>query len=253
MGETDKVLARVKTSARGLMPLGTYRRLYDTAATADGGTFVEIGTYCGAATIALALGARASGKPARILTADLLRPGVGMEGGSDAGKIAGLERSFDAFGVRDMIRFVHGSSAELIGREDPDRIDLLLLDGGGRLEADLALLWSRLAPGCPIVIDDISGAIHVRRGRRKAVVDQKHRISKLLVERFVEAGLLVPEEEAEGTGWFRKGKAEMSADEIRLLALPAYHALIKAEVGPGELGLGGFLLRAAARRLRPRR
>ena len=235
------------------MPAATYRRLYETAARSAGGTFVEIGTYCGAATIALALGAKASGEPVRVLTADVLRPGVGMEGDSHAEKIAGLQRNFDAFGARDMIRFVHGSAAELIGRENPDRMDLLLLDGGGKLEADLALLWSRLAPDCPIVIDDIGGAIHVRRGWRKAVVDQKHRISRLLVERFVGAGLLVPEEEAEGTGWYRKGKAEMSSDEIRLLALPAYHELIKAEVGPAELGLGRFLLGAAARRLRPRR
>jgi len=245
---TDQILARVKREARGLMPAATYRRLYETAARSRGGTFVEIGTFCGAATIALALGAKASGKPTLILTADLLRPGVGMGGGSSAEKIAGLERAFAAFGVGEMIRFVHGSSSELVAQAAPESVDLLLLDGGGRLERDLALLWSRLAAGCPIVIDDISGETHVRRGWRRAVVDQKHRISKLLADRFAEAGLLVRDGEVEGTGWFRKGRAELSPDEIRLLALPAYHALIKAEVGAGELGLGRSLLRSAARR-----
>ncbi|HEY5723737.1 MAG TPA: class I SAM-dependent methyltransferase [Allosphingosinicella sp.] len=252
MDETDRLLARVKKEARGLMPAGTYRRLYETAERSGGGTFVEIGTYCGAATVALALGARASGMPARIVTADLLRPGVGIEGGSDEGKIAGLKRIFASFGVEEMIRFVHGTSAELVAEADPRRIDLLLLDGGGKLESDLAVLWDRLAPGCPIVVDDIGGAVHVRRGRGKALVDQKHRISKLLADRFTEAGLLVPEGELEGTGWFRKGEVDFSPDEIRLLALPAYHALIKAEVGPSELGLAA-LAKAALRRIRPAR
>lgn len=253
MDDPDKILARVKSEARGLMPAGTYRRLYDLAARGGGGTFVEIGTYCGAATVALALGAQASGRPAEILSADLLRPGVGVPGRSNEEKIAVLNRTFAAFGVGKMIRFIHGTSCEIVTEVDPPRVDLLLLDGGGRLEMDLALLWSRLAEGCPIVIDDVSGRVHVRRFWRGAVVDQKHRISKLLADFFVEAGLLVPEGESEGTGWFRKGKAEMSADDIRLLALPAYHQLIKAEVGAEELGLGRFLVRAMARRIRPPR
>jgi predicted O-methyltransferase YrrM len=251
--ETDRLIARVKKEARGLMPAATYRRLYDSAARSGGGTFVEIGTYCGAATIALALGAEASRSPARILTADLLRPGIGIEGSSIEARIGALNRNFAAFGVGKSIHFVHGTSSDIVAEADPARIDLLLLDGGGRLETDLALLWSRLAADCPIVIDDISGRVHVRRFWRRAVIDQKHRISRLLADRFVEAGLLVRESEADGTGWFRKGKAETSADEIRLLALPAYHSLIKAEVGPEELGLGRYLLRAAARRIRPPR
>jgi predicted O-methyltransferase YrrM len=32
------------------MPVPVYRRLYDSAAAAGGGTIVEIGTYCGVAT-----------------------------------------------------------------------------------------------------------------------------------------------------------------------------------------------------------
>ena len=252
MDDTDRLLAKAKKAARGLMPAATYRRLYETAARSEGSTFVEIGTYCGAATIALALGARASGRPVNILTADLLRPGVGMEGGPAAEKIAGLKRIFAAFGVEEAIRFVHGTSGELVAEADPKRVDLLLLDGGGKIEADLALLWDRLAPGCPIVIDDVSGTVHVRRSRARAIVDQKHRISKLLADLFSEAGLLLPEGETEGTGWFRKGDAERTADEIRLLALPAYHSLIKAEVGASELGPIA-LARAAFRRIRPAR
>src|SRR5688572_31019234 len=152
------------------MPAATYRRLYETAAGAGGGTIVEIGTYRGAATLALALGAKAAGAPCRLLTADLLRPGVGPVGAGVDERIAELRATFAAFGVEESIRFVHGGSPELVAAADPERIGLLLLDGGGRLDIDLATLWERLSPGCPIVIDDIDGRIRVHRAWGEAVV-----------------------------------------------------------------------------------
>jgi hypothetical protein len=48
--DVDRLLGRVKARAHGWMPVPVYRRLYDSAAAAGGGTIVEIGTYRGAAT-----------------------------------------------------------------------------------------------------------------------------------------------------------------------------------------------------------
>ena len=263
MDALDSLLAEVKGAARGWMSVPVYRRLHDTAAACRGGTLVEIGTYCGAATIALALGARLGGGGARIVTADLLRDGVGLRGASPDEKRQALRATLERFGVADSVQFVHGSMAELLEATDPRDVRLLLLDGGGRIEADLALLWERMAPGCGIVVDDVDGAVRVHRSGRKLVIDQKHRISKLLADRFVEAGLLVAKGTLDGTGWYAKGAAETDAAAIERLALPAYHALIKAEVDAGELGAARAMLRAAARRaprlarawrrLRPRR
>lgn len=230
------------------MPAATYRRIYETAASAGGGTIVEIGTYCGAATLALALGAKAAGAPFRIVTADLLRPGIGPAGAGVEERIAALRATFAGFGVAGSIRFVHGGSPELVAAADPDRIDLLLLDGGGRLDLDLATLWERLAPGCPIVIDDIDGRARVHLGWGSAVVDQKHRLSKLLTDRFVEAGLLVADGEALGTGWYRKGPAEGGARPIELLALPAYRELTRVALDVAEFSPLRAWLRGAARR-----
>lgn len=248
MDELDQRLSGVRRAARGLMPLPVYRRIHDTAANCGGGTFVEIGTFRGAATVALALGARRSGRDFTIVTADLLRPGIGAEGDSPEEKAAELAATFARFGVADSIRFVHGGTAELVAAADPRGISLLLLDGGGRIETDLALLWDRLDPACTIIIDDIDGRIHARRGWRTALVDQKHRISKLLADRFVEAGLLVPEGSTRSTGWYRKGGAEMPGAEIMTLALPAYHALIKVPLPLREVGPLRALLRGLARR-----
>jgi predicted O-methyltransferase YrrM len=244
----DRLLSRSKERARGWMPLPVYRKLFDSAAACGGGTIVEIGTFCGAATIAMALGAKSAGKPFQIITADLLRPGIGLAGGPVDAKVAALRASLAEFGVADAVRFVHGSVETLVAQADPRDIGLLLLDGGGRIESDFAALWDRLAPGAAIVIDDVDGRVTVERDLRRARINQKHLLSKLLVERFVAAGMLAQTGMILSTGWYRKSGAAPSPDEIRLMALPAYHRLIHVEIGEGEFGLP----RALARRLAAR-
>jgi predicted O-methyltransferase YrrM len=247
MDETDRLMARVKERARGLMPAAAYRRLHDSAAACGGGTIVEIGTFHGAATAALALGAKSGGSPFRVLTADRLPDRV-REGRTAEAWIGALEETWRAFGVEEHVRFVHGDSAALVAEADPSDVRLLLLDGGGRIEADLALLWDRLSPGAVIVIDDVDGAVRAERTARSMRIRQKHRLSKLLAERFVAAEMLVEEGRTGSTGWYRKGAISSSADEIRLMALPAYHELVEVEVGSGEFGMARAMLRAAARR-----
>jgi hypothetical protein len=194
------------------------------------------------------LGARTSGKTFRIFTADLLRPGVGPVGSTLEARTAELRGTFDAFGVSDVIEFVHGSSADLVAAANPRNIRLLLLDGGGRIEADLAQFRDRMGHDCPIVIDDIDGHTYVRRNGRQAMVDQKHRISRLLAERFVDAGLLVPDGTTVATGWYRNGEVTASAAEIERMALPAYHELIKVTIDAGEFGRRRAMLRYLAAR-----
>lgn len=244
MDELDVLLARIKKRAHGWMPLPVYRRLYETAAQRPGGPIVEIGTFRGAATLALALGAR----DAAVITADILRPGVGPPGASIEKRKAALQATFEEFEAATRIRFVHGTASELVAAADPRNIGFLLLDGGGKIETDLALLWDRLAPGCIIVIDDVDGAVRVHRSGRAATVDQKHRLSKLLADGFVAAGLLVPRGTTGSTGWYEKGVTSTNAASIERLALPVYHELVKAEIDALEFGLLRAWLRRFARR-----
>jgi predicted O-methyltransferase YrrM len=244
MDETDRLLSRVKERARGWMPLSVYRQLYDSAAACGGGTIVEIGTFCGAATIVMALGARLVGEPFQIVTADLLRPGVGLRGTTPSEKIAALGTTLVEFGVHDDVLFVQGDTCSLVAAAEPREIRLLLLDGGGRLETDLALLWDRLAADAVIVIDDIDGSVTVARSRGMAEINQKHRISKLLTDLFVERAMLVPTGRTGSTGWYRKGEASPSAEAIRLMALPAYHELIRARVASNEFSMSRTIARS---------
>ncbi|MGZ8997872.1 MAG: class I SAM-dependent methyltransferase [Allosphingosinicella sp.] len=236
MDEIDRILTRVRDSCFGMLPLAVYRRIYETAA-ARHGTFVEIGTSQGAATIAMALGAKAAGKPFRIYSVDNFIMGSRPKGGSPGEKLAIVRRGYEAFGVAGSIENIVGTSADLPGPEKLPGIDLLLIDADGRIDRDLALLHERLSPDCPVIVDDVDDAAHFVMLVGRLTFDQKHRATHLLLERFLEAGLLVADPPSGQTGWYRKGKAVSSPDEIERLALPAYRELVYAPVKSAGVGL----------------
>jgi hypothetical protein len=228
MDEIDRHLARVKDDTFGMLSLPVYRRIYETAASCGGGTFVEIGTSQGAATIAMALGGKAAGKPFRIYSADEFVVGSRPKGGSPEEKLGIVRRGYEKFGVAEWIENVIGSSADLPDAAALPRIDLLLIDADGRIDRDLALLHERLAPDAPVIVDDIDDAAFFVMLAGRLTFNQKHRATHLLIDRFIGAGLLVPDTPSGQTGWYRKGAAAFTPGEIERLALPAYRELIYA-------------------------
>jgi len=226
MDEIDRLLSRVKQDCFGMLPLAVYRRIYETAATLSGGTLVEIGTSQGAATIAMALGAKSAGIEFRIYSADEFVTGSRPVGGSAAEKLEIVRRGYQAFGVADSVENVTGGSAALPPAADLPKIALLLIDADGLIDRDLALLHGRLEPNAPVIVDDVDEKVYfsIRKGR--PVVDQKHRLTNLIIERFIAAELLVADEPSGQTGWYRKGPVSASPEEIERLALPAYRKLV---------------------------
>ncbi len=234
MDEIDRLLARVRESCFGMLSLPAYRRIYDSAAARGGGTFVEIGTSQGAATIAMALGAKAGGKPFRVYSADQFIVGSRPHGGSPEEKLEIVRRGYEAFGVGDSIENVIGSSADLPALP---AIDLLLIDADGRIDRDLALLHGHLAADGVVIVDDIDPATYVGLRQGRLSFDQKHRVTHLLLEQFVAAQLLVADAPSGQTGWYRKGPATLSPGEIERLALPAYRQLVFAPLDASAIGL----------------
>ena len=248
MDEIDRLLARVQHAAHGKLTPEAYRRLYESAAASGGGTFVEIGTSQGAATLAMALGAKAAGLEFRIVTVDAHFVGSHPRAASESEKKAIVRAGFEAFGVSDRIDMVVGTTAEMIAIADPRDIGLVLIDADGRIDRDLAALWDRMRPGCVVAIDDVDGEIYVQLRGRGVRVDQKHRITRSLLDAYILAGLLVPQGAIGQTGWFRKGDSTGGAPEIERLALPAYRALVFAEIGAEAFSLKRGLYGLAASR-----
>lgn len=248
MDEIDRLLARVQQEAHGKLSPETYRRLYESAVAIGDGTIVEIGTSQGAATIALALGARAAGIDYRIVTVEAHFVGSRPRAKSESEKKAIVRRGFEMFGVSDRIDLVIGTTEQMIAIADPSDVALVLIDADGRIDRDLAALWDRMRPGCVVAIDDVDGEIYLELRGRRVRVDQKHRITRSLLEKFVSAGLLVSQGSIGQTAWFRKGDAAGGAPEIERLALPAYRALVYAELGPEVFSLKRGLYGLAASR-----
>lgn len=248
MDELDRLLARVKQDARGMLPLPVYRRLHESAASCGGGTIVEIGTALGAATIVLALGARSAGKPFRILTADPFSDVSRVAIGSVEDNLDMVRRNLSAFAVAEWVDVIAGGSADLVAASDARDIRLLLIDADGRIDRDLALLHDRLAADCLIVIDDVDGGIYVHPTPGGLVIDQKHRLSAGLADRFVAEGLLTAHGRIGQTGWYGKGKANHPGFEIELMALPLYRELTRATIRRDQIGFLPRLRRFAATR-----
>jgi predicted O-methyltransferase YrrM len=194
---------------------------------------VEIGTAHGAATIALALGARESGRPFRVYTVDPFSGKYSSRTrfGSVEENVAFVRQQFRSFGVDEHITLVVGDSRSLVQElGDQSSVGFLLIDADGRIDRDLELLFDRLDEDAVIVIDDIDDKTFIHQTDGRMVVDQKHRIAYLLTAQLLNQGFLTEQVRIGGTGFYAKGKPAASAARIAEIALSAYRELVFADV-----------------------
>ena len=105
-----ELFERVKVAAHGMLSTDVYSKLFDVAQDCGGGTFIEIGTAHGAATIVMALGAKASGKPFHIYSVDPFsgRYSSRTQFGSVQKNVKFVRRQFETFGVSEYIDIIVG-------------------------------------------------------------------------------------------------------------------------------------------------
>jgi hypothetical protein len=248
MMQDQNIFRRIPQEANGLLPSHVYEKLYNTAYTAPAGAFVEIGTAHGAATIALALGAKASGKSFHIFTADLFEGRFSSRArfGSVQTNLEIVKENFRKFGVEDCITIVIGTSLDLMRNHQVKDISLLMLDADGRIDRDLSIIFDGLIKDARIIIDDLNGVAWTwQLPDGTSVFDQKCKLAKLLVESFEARGLLERTDFICTTGFFRKGTTDSS--EISAAALPAYRELVFTEYEPPKSPPPGFRSFLAAR------
>jgi predicted O-methyltransferase YrrM len=206
--------------------------LFDIGSSSDGGIFVEIGTAHGAGTISLALGAIATQKKFHIYTVD---PFCGefssrTKFGSIDQNMAFVRSRFKEFGVDDYVTIMPGFTDDLVRLHAPKDIQVLLIDADGRIDRDLSILFDRLSRDCVIVIDDIVDWSGISTVNGVSTFDQKHRLSYHLTKAFVANCLLEETCKIRSTGFFRKGRASVTPDQILISALPAYRELVFSRV-----------------------
>jgi predicted O-methyltransferase YrrM len=154
-------------------------------AKVSGGDILEIGSYVGGATIAMALGVRDSGTEKKIISIErgcrVDHPRVGTK---DSFK--DLRKNLKRFGFLDQVTLINGRSFEpntiatvrqILG---PDQIGLFVFDADANVRRDIKCYSDRFADRCWIVIDDYLGGAN------------KSERLRMQVDELVSAGRLEP-------------------------------------------------------------
>ena len=91
-------------------------------------------------------------------------------------KVEATRRSVEAAGLSGIVDVREGDARETLGRDLPDAVDLVFLDGAKEMYAGvLAMIEPRLAPGALVAADNASRAAdfldHVRTSGRYLSTD----------------------------------------------------------------------------------
>jgi len=117
--------------------------LYMLARSCRARTVVEFGTSFGISTLHLAAALRDNGG-GLLITSEF-----------ESSKVAQARDNLKAGGLLDLVEIREGDAMRTLGKDLPDSIDLVLLDGAKALYPEiLALVESRLRPGALIIADN---------------------------------------------------------------------------------------------------
>lgn len=191
---SDDTFLRIKWRCNGMLHEEVYRAIYEAAASAAAGNFVEVGTAHGAATVCLALGKRngAAGGDGTVYSVDKIVGGSREDYGTFEENLELIRKNLSYFGVDQDVRLLIGDVEEVasqIPSEPP--ISLLMLDADGRIDRDFSLFYNHVTPGGTIIIDDYADLALLGRPKgRVARVDLKQTLAFNLVNYFCTKGLL---------------------------------------------------------------
>jgi predicted O-methyltransferase YrrM len=220
--------------ANGMLPKSVYSELFELSSRVGGGNYLEVGTAHGAATIALALGAKEAGCSVAIHTIDRLGGMFSSRSryGSTDDNRAIVEGNFKFAGVADYISLFVGSTQEFVAQgRCPRNINLLMLDADGMIDRDLAYFYNLLSPGDPIVIDDIDDGIFLgQTANGTRYIDLKHRLTSLLLSTFVSEKYLTIEKTRHATAFCRRRERSLDPEEFGRLAISCYRELVFSTV-----------------------
>ena len=237
VGRGSKVFnaEQVKKRCNGMLTEAVYQRIYESAHRAPLGHAIEVGAAHGAATVSLAQAIRDTGGGRKVFSFEKIVGGSREKYGTYSRNEQILRENFRYFGVEDTIKLIVGDVRECAHHiEDDSRFGLMMLDADGCIDRDFKLFFDRLVPDGLVIIDDIADRVRLKRLGLSGLsvkykVDQKHRLSFLLLELFQRNGLLDAGELVGGTTWFGRRldvpMCQVPDEEIREI----YRSLVFAD------------------------
>jgi predicted O-methyltransferase YrrM len=187
----------VKHFCDGMLQPGTYRALYDAIYRAPEGDILEVGAAAGAGSIVMAWALADAGRDSKVVSVEKCEGGSRLDFGDRDSNYARLMANLRAFGAVERVdlfpHYLTGENAgDLVARFDTPRLGGLVLDADGRLDRDFRLMWPRLSPGAPIVVDDYENyATYEPRTSRMPDGGMKKLLTYRLLNQLEDWGLFV--------------------------------------------------------------
>jgi predicted O-methyltransferase YrrM len=170
---------KIAIQCDGMLSPAIYQHIYEAALASEGGLMVEVGTAHGAATVALALGLRDSGRSGRVVTFGRERSDI-------------VKRNLREFGVEHLVEVVTGDvgyTASAVPHSA--KISVLLLDADGRIDRDFIEFFNRVVTHGVVIIDDCVDVVRLHRtGFTSMAIDAKMRLTYLLLSHFKSKGII---------------------------------------------------------------
>jgi len=201
--------ARLKAYTNGMLGAETYKLIYDYAQSLGEWNMIEVGAAHGAATIALAQGAKDAGHENQVVT---FEPGEGGSREKYGGKeenISILENNIREYNVADCVSVIPEriewkySPPALVDELAPYSIHLH--DANASIYCDFKLFYDHLLPGGIVMIDDC--AAKPRHGKNFEAFGYVKYFER---KGFLEPVQALPEES------FYIGMKPLHADEIEI-------------------------------------
>ncbi|WP_395397556.1 class I SAM-dependent methyltransferase [Novosphingobium sp. BL-8A] len=222
-GARTELFSELIETCDGMLPPQVYARIYQTAQR--GGLIVEVGTALGAATVALALGLKHSGRAGHVFTFDPMTGGPRRSVGSAEKRIARIRQNLAHYGVTDLVTITPHDLCGGLSALPDGPVSVLMLDADGRIDRDLEILNDRLVRDCSLIIDDVADLVRVKRRGAVYRIDSKMRLSWLLTNKLIASGSLSTGQKLVDTYF-----GQLTGDRARLIepadALDAYRQLV---------------------------
>ena len=172
-----------------MLSIDVYQEMYHLAQKVEQNTTIlEIGTAHGAGTISLALGSQGKN---RIASIDKITGGSRDKFGTLEENKVIIKNNFKYFGVEKVIDFYIGTSTEIAPHLPEElTISMLVIDADGAIDRDFELFYNKLLPGSTIIIDDYSNYVRIKKDKKITRIDQKFRLTHMLVSFMEQASLL---------------------------------------------------------------
>lgn len=212
---------KIKKDCNGMLSPLVYKKIYDTTKEVKDGVIVEVGTAHGASSVSIATAIKDENKNKTISFFSIEKAVGGSRekyGGINENTEI-IRKNFEQYNVSQIIKLLIGD-VESVYKKIPDdkKIELLVLDADGAIDRDFRIFFNRMQKGSMIIVDDYEDFVKIKKeGLFKLKIDLKHKLTYLLVNYFIEIGLVEKNDQVFNTIWLKKiNDGFVDFDKLRL-------------------------------------